>query len=323
MTSEKNNKKGLIIGVIVAVLLISIIGTVLLNRGSDDDTDNNGSAGTGENGENQAVEADFEYVHLGLSGLGHDANPPNSNVPISAYVSIDSEVNDEQLDAFFNHDTPPVVGGLESDPLRSTYVAKIHIYNSYEGLEADYADMQPPATGTADTEKMAAAKSRVEAALRKTYSYEIPPFPERDEPLTSFGNGYHRVGEDIAPGTYVMIMASDLGNPLPVQNADSLFQVREMELAPGFNYRVDPPADAVDDSTDVADGDRIATGSCKLSYGLENDDTTGWTDEDVQISALPGSVVTVTIGGSITYFSPHLDGCGTWQLQPAGDEADS
>ena len=312
MPSWRNNKIGVVIGVVAAILLISIIGAVLLNRGNGDNT-------AADNVETQTAEADFEYQYLGFSGIDGIANPPNSNTPLFIGLAVDSEVSDEQLDAFFDSSVAPVVDSADSilspDGLRSTYISEIFIYNSYDGLESDYIDMRPAGMGSADTEKTAAAKSRVEAALRKTYSYEIPPFPQRNEPLTSFGSGYHRVGEDIAPGTYVMIMASDLGDPLPVHNADSLFQVREMELAAGFNYRVDPPADAVDDSTDVDDGDRIAIGSCKLSYGLENDDIIGWIDEDVQISALPGSTVTVTIGGSITSFSPHLDGCGTWELQ--------
>ncbi|MYB40125.1 hypothetical protein F4X86_02535 [Candidatus Saccharibacteria bacterium] len=308
----------------MAVLLIGIIGTILLNRGSDTDTDNNGNTGTGENGENQAVEADFEYEHLGLQGVGHVANPPNSNVPISVYVSVDSEVSDEQLDAFFDHAVAPLLGEFEPNPLRSTYVAKIYVYNSYEGLGVDYSDMQPPVAGPADTEKMAAAKSRVEAALRKTYSYEIPPLPERDELLTSFGNGYYRIGEDIAPGTYVMTTVS-LGHLSPVQDASALFETREVELAPGISYKVVPPTDEDDNEVviDIADGDHTSLSVCRLTYATADDDNAGWLNDDSQFQALPGSTVTVTIGESIASFSPHLEGCGTWQLQPAEDGADN
>ncbi len=341
---------------VLVIILIVVAGLFLLLRDGDDSPpiDNLPEEALGID-QSGRLSTDFDYLLLGIDPTGHDAPFPNENRPREYHLAVKLQPSDDQLDDTFAKSYVDSLGGdfyeetpfgdlsFEYSDQRIVFVDTIVVYDYYDGIGADYDAWWYKTywSGFGDDIDSEAA-GRFEASWRQTYNYDIPPLPDYDQPLTSFGPGYYRVGLDINPGAYRVVVTtpeSAADDPTGFELADLddyVVQEHEGEAEGWVSYHLTPPPrPAATDVAISADAVRRKT-SCSLFYSVDNPeagnveypaaaDSTEPDNPPLLVrhigigNIVSGSTLTVTIGPHVTNFAigfSEYNECGgvTWQL---------
>lgn len=348
--------------VVVGALVLALaagIGLVFLLRGGAEPPSTSGgddriipqeALGVDQNGR---LSADFDHLLLGFSPTGHDYPFPNENRPREYQLAVKSQPSNGQLDGVFAKDYVVSLGGdfyegtpfgnlsFEYPKTRNIFISEIAVYDYYEGIEADYDAWWESTYRAAfhddEDDLNLEAATRFEASWRQTYSYGIPPLPDYDQPLTSFGPGYYRVGVDISPGTYQAEITVDKPDTVDKQASPADYVIREYsgEYDGWLSYRLTPPPAPASPTRPVDDADQIRfKTNCNLFYSVDNPEVDNvehpdWADDidpdDPPTLIRPlwvddivsGSILEITIGPHVTNFAVGMteSDCGgaSWQ----------
>ncbi len=239
----------------------------------------------------------------------------------------------DSLGGDFYEESPFGDLSFEYSALRNVFVDAIVVHDYYEGIGPDYdAWWTKTYRFGFDDDIDPEAAIRVEASWRQTYNYDVPPLPDYDQPLASFKPGYYRVGMDINPGTYqVVITAPESATDEPAGPTDYVVQEYEGKIEGWISYRLTlpdrPPVEPLN-----AGAVRFKT-RCQLFYSVDNPEADSVEYPDGHDNADPdnppvpvrsigigdivsGSTLTVTIGPHVTIFVAGISegDCGaTWQ----------
>lgn len=347
-----------VIIIALAIALIVAVGLFLLLRDGDDSppADANGDDNLSENalGVDQSgrLPADFDYLILGISPTGHDYPFPNENRARKYHLAVKSQPSDDQLESVFGKDYVVSLGGdfyegspykdlsFEYSKTRNIFISEIAVYDYYEGIGADYDAWWTNTYWAAfhgdEDDLDLEAGTRFEASWRQAYNYDIPPLPDYDQPLTSFGTGYYRVGPDISPGTYQAVIVADSENDKLAGDDDYDSRDYTAKYEGWLSYSLTPPARPLaEDPARPLDASlvRFKT-SCSLFYSVDNPevdnveypdgfDGTDPANPPVLVryigvdNIVSGSSLTITVGPHVTNLAigAHEDDCGgaTWR----------